>query len=53
MFYLHSFSSAMLTLMLKVSVYHLFALMSACPEVYVIHPPVTQKEYLNWHTFQT
>lgn len=28
--------------MLRRSVYHLFAVMSARPEVYVIHPPVTQ-----------
>jgi hypothetical protein len=37
----------------KVSVYHRLAVTSACPEAYVIHPPVTQNGYLNWLTLKT
>lgn len=46
-FYLQAFSTAIPTLIVKVSVYHFFALMSAYPEVYMIHPAVTQKDYPN------
>ena len=43
--------SAILTFRVKVSVYHFFAVTSACPKLYMIHPAVTQKDYPSWHIF--
>lgn len=45
--YLQACWSAILTLIVKVSVYHSCAVTSACPTAYMSHPAATQKGYLN------
>lgn len=51
-FYLQELGLAILTFRVKVSVYHFFAVTSACPKLYMIHPAVTQKDYPSWHIFK-
>ena len=45
--YLQASCPAILTLTVKVSVYHCWAVTSTCPKAYTIHPAVTQEDCLN------